>query len=411
MPPESLPLLELFDELRRQADLPLGVDEYLVMLQALQAGLGVDHHGDDHDAALRRLCHILWTNSLQEQKILDYYFDLMLEKRRLAAKTRAAGGATGAAPGKAESAIPSGKEQEGKAVAEMSTPVGPSGSAAAGPLTAGVGRPPMGVGVGALARAATAAAVASRPDLVVDETQAARAFQAALQAAPAPTRQFVLAGDYLPVTRRQMKQSWRHLRSLMRFGPRVVLNVPATVQKMAHDGFLIEPVLEPRRANRIEVLLLVDRQGSMVPFHILADRLVESAQKGGRLARAGVFYFNNAPRDRLYLAPALVKARLLPDILSHLHPDRTVALIFSDAGAARGRQVQARVDLTAAFLQHCRSAIRRWAWINPLPQDRWAGTTAEDIAKLIPMFPFSRRGLDDAIDILRGRRLPQPAGR
>jgi uncharacterized protein with von Willebrand factor type A (vWA) domain len=206
-----------------------------------------------------------------------------------------------------------------------------------------------------------------------------------------------------------MKQTWRHLRSLARLGRRVELNVKATVDKIARDGLLIEPVLEPRRSNRIALLLLVDRLGSMVPFHIQTERLVESAQKGGRLAQAGVYYFNNIPRDKLYLAPTLVKAQPLEEILNRLPVERTVALIFSDAGAARGRVVPPRVELTAAFLRRLKAAVRRVAWINPMPRGRWQGTTAEEIARLAPMFQFTRLELDRAIDLLRGRGA-QPAG-
>ena len=44
------------------------------------------------------------------------------------------------------------------------------------------------------------------------------------------------------------------------------------------------------------------------------------------------------------------------------------------------------------------------AWLNPMPQERWAGTTAEAIAQQVPMFEFNRAGLEQAIGALRGQR-------
>jgi hypothetical protein len=39
-----------------------------------------------------------------------------------------------------------------------------------------------------------------------------------------------------------------------------------------------------------------------------------------------------------------------------------------------------------------------------MPQKRWFGTTAGEIADLVSMFEMTRRGLQDAIDVLRGRK-------
>jgi hypothetical protein len=83
--------------------------------------------------------------------------------------------------------------------------------------------------------------------------------------------------------------------------------------------------------------------------------------------------------------------------------ERAVVLIVSDAGAARGSFESERVERTQVFLNQLKRSVRRYAWLNPMPNHRWKGTTAEDIARLVPMFEMSRRGLDAAIDILRGR--------
>jgi uncharacterized protein with von Willebrand factor type A (vWA) domain len=83
-------------------------------------------------------------------------------------------------------------------------------------------------------------------------------------------------------------------------------------------------------------------------------------------------------------------------------------LIISDGGAARGYYDGMRVGDTKTFLQTLSTYTYLYAWLNPMPQNRWLTTTAEDIANMVPMFPLEREGLEDAVNILRGH--PFPAG-
>lgn len=213
---------------------------------------------------------------------------------------------------------------------------------------------------------------------------------------------FSLLTEYFPVTRRQMKQSWRHLRRPVREGPPEELDVVATVEKIGREAILLEPVLVPRRSNRAELVLLIDQDGSMVPFHALSRQLVETARRGGRLGQAGVYYFHDYPDGYLYRDLARVEAHPIPEALATIG-ERAAVLVVSDAGAARGNFDPERVEQTQLFIQQIKGFVRRYAWLNPMPNKRWPGTTAAEIAHLIPMFEMSRHGLDAAISTLRGR--------
>ncbi|MCW5315159.1 hypothetical protein GTQ43_15485 [Nostoc sp. KVJ3] len=148
--------------------------------------------------------------------------------------------------------------------------------------------------------------------------------------------QFPLIIKDLPITHRQMKQGWRYLRQFSREGTPIELDMEATIQQVAQHGLLLNPVLVPRRTNRIELLLLIDRDGSMVPFHHLSQELADTAMRGGRFSRVRVYYFHNCPDDYLYRDRYHLEAESIDDCLSNLPKSRTVCLIFSDAGAARG---------------------------------------------------------------------------
>lgn len=231
-----------------------------------------------------------------------------------------------------------------------------------------------------------------------DEVQIAQAVLA-----NSPKSRFLLTSEYFPVNARQMKQIWRYLRRPVRQGSQTELDVEATVNQIGHQGLLLEPVLRPIRVNRAEMLLLIDQDGSMVPFGALSLRVAETAIRGGRLGKAGIYYFHNCPLDYLYHDPNLLEAELVSDVVTHVCSDRTAVLILSDAGAARGGYSEERYELTKEFLAQLKQRVRYIAWLNPMPRSRWNKTTAGEIASLVPMFEVSRRGLQDAIGVLRGR--------
>lgn len=212
-------------------------------------------------------------------------------------------------------------------------------------------------------------------------------------------------GEYFPITRRQMKQSWRYLRRFVRDGPATELDIEATVKQFVRQGVLLQTVLMPRRVNRAQLLLLMDRDGSMIPFHELSRRLAETAAQGGRLAKADVYYFHNCSDKYIYQDPSCCEAKLLTDILAN-YSNSAGVLIFSDAGAARGGCNQERIDLTQQFLQQLKQRVRYIAWLNPMPKSRWDSTSADEIASLVPMFELSRQGLQGAISVLRGKFTP-----
>jgi uncharacterized protein len=471
----DLPLLELFTKLR-EAGLPLGIDEYHSVLQALQAGFGISDK-----TALKRLCQSLWVKSAEEKRLFEYHFEKTItsgsvclntskvksaEEKRLFEypfeKTITSGSVclntsnlpkVGDLQRHQHKAKRSTTSQIARYVflwlffilgilvalyAEISKNWHPTKVALPKPTTvtpdfyktliigflllilvviAGYvifrliiklntqrrtinnSSPPQQI----KKRSASTGSSEMTPK-VEDEIQVATSVrQAARRKAEITQKHFNDTNEYFPVTRRQMKQSWRYLRRLVREGVPTELDVEATVNQIGRQGLLLKPVLVPRRVNRTELLLLIDQDGSMVPFHALSNRLAETALRGGRLGEADIYYFHNCPIEYLYQDPNHQMAELIGDILDCLRSGSATVLIFSDAGAARGGFSRERIELTAAFLDKLKQRVRYIAWLNPMPRSRWLGTTSGEIARLVPMFEFSRRGLDRAIGVLRGQ--------
>ncbi len=208
--------------------------------------------------------------------------------------------------------------------------------------------------------------------------------------------------EYLPLTRRQMKQMVRYLRRFVREGAPTELDIDATIHEVCRQGILLKPVLVPSRINSAELLLLIDREGSMVPFHHLSQTLVETLSYGAGLPKLGVYYFHNSPDEYLFGDRTCQEAEPL-DVILRRYSRYAGVLIFSDAGAARGGLNRDRLALTEQALKQLYPHIRSLAWLNPMPKNRWRETTAAEIARLVPMFEFNRQGLQGAINVLRGK--------
>lgn len=233
------------------------------------------------------------------------------------------------------------------------------------------------------------------------------------KADPVASSPFLLSDAYLPLTRREMIHGWRRLRKPDQFRPGNRIDVKATVQRMAREGVLLQPVFEKEYSNSDDLLvILADRRGSMTPFHRLTDKLVETAVQEGGHRKALVYYFSNYPVDVVYKNPNLTEPVALAELYSRIRPDHTNALVISDAGAARGNMSEVRVEKTLAFLNGSLQDGRRKpglhksalfvAWLNPMPQHRWTNTTAAAIANdpNTPMYPLMEDAYVNFISVI-----------
>ncbi|MEH1795581.1 hypothetical protein [Nostoc sp.] len=74
---EELPLLDIFNSLRRHG-LPLGVEEYLVLIHSLEGGFGISDRQE-----LEQLCCTLWAKSEEENRLIRRLFEQMWKQIEL----------------------------------------------------------------------------------------------------------------------------------------------------------------------------------------------------------------------------------------------------------------------------------------------------------------------------------------
>jgi uncharacterized protein len=206
-----------------------------------------------------------------------------------------------------------------------------------------------------------------------------------------------------PLSRRSMVYGWRSLRRMVAVGGRTELDVGATVDAVVRQGGYAAPVYRCRRRNLARLLLLIDQNGSMMPFHRFTRDLVETAQVESPLQpeNVQVFYFQNVPGNHVYRDVYLTEPIALDEALADCDEDTSI-LVVSDGGAARGIRRQERIQATTRVLRKLKRRSPLLAWLNPLSVGRWEGSSAEILRYLVPMFAMDRVGFGNAIDVVRG---------
>ncbi|HEY9601328.1 MAG TPA: hypothetical protein V6C85_06930, partial [Allocoleopsis sp.] len=188
---------------------------------------------------MKRLCQALWVKSTEDNRLFEYHFKQVM--RQVAVSKTDSTSEQRQPPDLSNDLLP--KQSETETDSDLSSNITSSTTSVSTPS----------------------------PEFVIetdDEVQVAQAVKASEIDEEITNRNVLLTSDYFPVTRRQMKQSWRYLRRPVREGIPIELDIEATVNQIGQRGVLLEPVLVPRRVNRTELLLLIDQDGSMVPFHV-----------------------------------------------------------------------------------------------------------------------------------------------
>ena len=370
----------LFERLRRRG-FQLGVEDYSALREAMRAGFGWTSR-----SALRDLCASLWAKSQRERDLLETLFDDL-------------------APDEDDWQLDAGPSSSPFVEARRGTlepdpldsrlrSVDTTQSAIMSEL--GAGLPPLDL---------SGLAVASKPLVLIPQ---------------------------FPLTYREVAQAWRRLRRPVRKGPPTELDIEGTIVERSRRGVATPVVLRPRRRNMVRLLLLVDRLGSMAPFHQYCDEVVSQVLHSGRLDEVQVRYFHDVPSDAaeqpalsalagdmfpsvdamlgelvasyagtVYADVQLLQPELILQVLDK-HALGAAVAVITDAGAARGHYDLERIIDTLSFARAVRAFAASCVWLNPLPRRYWRNTTAWEIQRHVPMFPLDPDGLHTAIDVLRG---------
>ncbi len=189
----------------------------------------------------------------------------------------------------------------------------------------------------------------------------------------------------LPLPTRTVLDSWCLLRRPLREGSLRELDLEATVERINQAGYFTDVVMRPVLSKRAELILLVDDSDVMLPFQPALQPLVEAIESR-QISPGYLFRFTTFPDDYLYDWDHPTRAISLDQILSRMHPRRSIVVIWSEGGTTQSTQfssTQAYRLGWMTFLIRLNPCLRQLVWLNPFPQDRWQGTLAQEIARLL----------------------------
>src|SRR5262249_24952284 len=203
MTDESSPLLQAFYKLRER-QFPLGVQEYLNALRAISRGFGVGSR-----ERMIFMCQTLWAKSPEEQRQVAEVFELILppslSEKELSEYLNAVEKESGQRRDKRKADQPRAPETTPPQPTEGRRPFVDQSDPAISELPSALIRPRLNF--------------------------TAQSSPTEIELPAPPVRDWPVNPDLdfigqLPITKRQMKASWRYLRLMRRTGQRVELDVP-----------------------------------------------------------------------------------------------------------------------------------------------------------------------------------------
>ena len=203
---------------------------------------------------------------------------------------------------------------------------------------------------------------------------------------------------------RNIKIALRRLRKFAREGAAQELDLPGTIGATARQGWL-DVKLVPERHNAVKVLIFFDVGGSMDPHVRICEELFSAARTAFK--HLEYFYFHNCVYESLWTENRR-RAGTSIDTWRVLHsytPDYKVIFVGDAAMSPfelthEGGSVEhwnAEAGLT--WLQRIVTAYPATVWLNPAPERYWMHSPSVGLISRTfagRMFPLTLNGIDQA---------------
>lgn len=218
-------------------------------------------------------------------------------------------------------------------------------------------------------------------------------------------REFKDLDDTVELGTRNIKVALRRLRQFARAGAAEELDLDATIRSTAHQGYL-DLAFRPERHNTVKVLLFFDVGGSM-DWHIKISEELFSAARS-EFKHMEYFYFHNCLYEHVWRDNSRRHTDRVPtwDVL-HTYPADYKVIFIGDASmspyeiAMEGGAVEHWNDEAGAvWMQRLAHVYKSAVWLNPVPEQHWQYTPSiRMVSQLVGdrMYPLTIDGIDTAM--------------
>ncbi|MDP6967582.1 MAG: VWA domain-containing protein [Gammaproteobacteria bacterium] len=219
-------------------------------------------------------------------------------------------------------------------------------------------------------------------------------------------RQFRNLDDSVELGTRNLKVALRKLRQFARTGAAEELDLDNTISATAKNAGMLDLKLVPERHNAVKVLLLLDVGGSMDPYVRVCEELFAACRSEFKHLKH--FYFHNFTYETLWTDNLRRNQQRTPlyDILHTYGKDYKVILV-GDASMAPyeisspyGSVEHMNQEPGAVWMQRLTQHFDKVAWLNPVNEQHWGYTHSIGLTQQLidnKMYPLTLAGLSEAI--------------
>jgi hypothetical protein len=215
--------------------------------------------------------------------------------------------------------------------------------------------------------------------------------------------------DQVEIGTRNIKVALRRLRRFAREGAADELDLPDTIRSTAANAGWLDLKMVPERHNNVKVLMLLDVGGSM-DDHIRRTEELFSAAKA-EFKHLEFYYFHNCVYDFLWKNNRRRHAERMPtwDVLHKFTPEYKLIFV-GDATMSPYEVLQPggsveynNHEAGAVWLRRLADHFPRHAWLNPEPEGLWEYRQSVSVIREVlghRMYPLTLAGLEASMRAL-----------
>ena len=215
--------------------------------------------------------------------------------------------------------------------------------------------------------------------------------------------------DSVALGTRSIKMALRRLRKFARTGAEEELDLDDTIRCTARNAGFLDIKMVPERHNAVKVLVFFDVGGSMYPYVRSCEELFSAARS--EFKHLDYFYFHNFFYDFVWRDNQRRRNEITQtwDVL-HTYPQDYKVIIVGDASMAPYEIVSVGGSIEymnresgVTWMTRLQESFGKVIWFNPTPKAHWGYTQSIGlIQELVEdhMYPLTLDGLDRGIRYL-----------